>query len=38
MGKVYLDRMRDFQTLSHLPEWQRYWLPAEPKDAKEGGS
>src|SRR5215510_13584807 len=38
MGKVYLDRMRDFQTLSHLQEWQRYWLPAEPKDAKEGGS
>ena len=38
MGKVYLDRMRDFQTLTHLQEFQRYWLPAEPKDAKEGGS
>jgi peptide deformylase len=38
MGKVYLDRMRDFQTLSHLQEWQRYWLPVEPKDSREGGS
>jgi peptide deformylase len=38
MGKVYLDRMRDFQTLTHLQEFQRYWLPAEPKDAKEGES
>ena len=37
MGKVYLDRMRDFQTLTHLQEFQRYWLPAEPKDAREGG-
>jgi peptide deformylase len=27
MGKVYLDRMRDFQTLTHLEEFQRYWLP-----------
>ncbi len=27
MGRVYLDRMRDLQTLSHLPEFQRYWLP-----------
>jgi peptide deformylase len=38
MGKVYLDRMRDFQTLSHLQEFNRYWLPAETKDAKDGGS
>jgi peptide deformylase len=38
MGKVYLDRMRDFQTLTHLQEFQRYWLPTEPKDAKEGES
>ena len=29
MGKVYLDRMRDFQTLTHLQEFQRYWLPEE---------
>ncbi len=26
-GKVYLDRMRDFESLSHLQEWTRYWLP-----------
>jgi len=38
MGKVYLDRMRDLQTLSHLQEFQRYWLPAEQEDTKEGGS
>jgi peptide deformylase len=25
-GKVYLDRMRDLSTLSHLAEWSRYWL------------
>jgi peptide deformylase len=24
-GRVYLDRMRDFSTLSHLQEWMRYW-------------
>ena len=29
MGKVYLDRMRDFSTLSHLAEFQRFWLPQE---------
>jgi peptide deformylase len=29
MGKVYLDRMRDFKTLTHLQEFQRYWLPQE---------
>lgn len=27
IGKVYLDRMRDFKTLTHLAELQRYWLP-----------
>jgi peptide deformylase len=32
MGKVYLDRMRDFKTLSHLTEFQKYWLPPEPED------
>ena len=26
-GKVYLDRMRSMETLSFLPEFQRYWLP-----------
>jgi peptide deformylase len=25
-GMVYLDRMRDLSTLSHLAEWNRYWL------------
>ena len=25
-GKVYLDRMRSMETLSFLPEFQRYWL------------
>jgi peptide deformylase len=29
MGKVYLDRMRDFKTLTHVAEFQRYWLPSE---------
>ena len=28
-GKVYVDRMGDLTTLSHLPEWSRYWLEAE---------
>ncbi len=26
-GKVYLDRMRSMETLSFLPEFERYWLP-----------
>ena len=25
-GIVYLDRMKDFRTLTHLAEWNRYWL------------
>jgi peptide deformylase len=25
-GIVYLDRMRDFSTLTHLAEWNKYWL------------
>ena len=29
MAKVYLDRMPDLKTLTHLPEFQRYWLPPE---------
>jgi peptide deformylase len=29
MGRVYLDRMRDLKTLSHLEEFQRYWLPSK---------
>ena len=27
MGRVYLDRMRDLTTVTHLDEFQRYWLP-----------
>jgi len=33
MGHVYLDRMSDFQTLTHLDEMQRYWLPEESEEA-----
>lgn len=29
MGRVYLDRMPDLKTLSHLAEFHRYWLPKE---------
>ena len=29
MGKVYLDRMPDLKTLTHLQEFQRYWLPSK---------
>lgn len=25
-GKVYLDRMTDFSTLTHLAEFERYWM------------
>jgi peptide deformylase len=28
-GKVYLDRMRSMETLSFLPEFQRYWLRSD---------
>lgn len=27
-GNVYLDRMPSLETLTHLTEWQRYWLKA----------
>jgi peptide deformylase len=27
-GRVYLDRMRSMETLSFMPEFQRYWLKA----------
>ena len=32
MGKVYLDRMRGLGSLTHLAEFQRYWLPQETKE------
>jgi peptide deformylase len=25
-GIVYLDRMRDLSTLSHIAEWNKHWL------------
>jgi len=31
-GKVYLDRMNDFSTLSHLTEWSKYWLARPEQD------
>ncbi len=31
-GKVYLDRMRDFSTLSHLTEWMRHWVRNEAEE------
>jgi peptide deformylase len=31
MGHVYLDRMRDLRTLTHMSEFQRYWLPEAEK-------
>ena len=30
-GEVYLDRMPNMRSLSHLAEWQRYLLPRSPK-------
>jgi peptide deformylase len=32
-GRVYLDRMTDLTTLSHLQEWSRHWADHE----REGG-
>jgi len=32
MGNVYLDRMPNLQTLTHLEEMRRYWLPEEPEE------
>ena len=29
-GKVFLDRMNDLSTLSHLDEFTRYWMPQSP--------
>ncbi len=31
-GVVYLDRMRDLSTLTHLAEWNRYWLGSQGQD------
>ena len=35
MGHVYLDRMSNLQTLTHLDEMRRYWLPEEPEETEE---
>src|SRR5436190_16412458 len=35
MGHVYLDRMKDFQTLTHLDEMRRYWLPEDGEEPEE---
>jgi peptide deformylase len=32
MGHVYLDRMPDLRTLTHLDEMRRYWLPEETEE------
>jgi peptide deformylase len=31
-GRVYLDRMRDLSTLSHIAEWRKHWLGREQAD------
>ncbi len=31
-GMVYLDRMKDFSTLTHLAEWSKYWLGKQERD------
>jgi peptide deformylase len=31
-GVVYLDRMRDLSTLTHLTEWNKYWLGVQEQD------
>jgi peptide deformylase len=31
-GVVYLDRMRDLSTLTHLAEWNRHWLGQTEQD------
>jgi len=31
-GIVYVDRMRDLSTLTHLAEWNKYWLGVQEQD------
>jgi peptide deformylase len=31
-GAVYLDRMRDFSTLTHLAEWNKHWMGVREQD------
>ena len=35
-GEVYLDRMPDMKSLSHLPEWQRYVIEPAARAARNG--
>lgn len=35
MGNVYLDRMPNLHTLTHLDEMHRYWLPERPSETEE---
>jgi peptide deformylase len=34
LGKVFLDRMADLTTLTHLKEYERYWLHGEEPEAE----
>ena len=38
MGHVYLDRMSDLRTLTHLDELRRFWLPQEAEGSEESDS
>ena len=31
-GSVYVDRMRDLSTLTHLAEWNKYWIGLQEQD------
>jgi peptide deformylase len=31
-GVVYVDRMKDLSTLTHLAEWNKYWLGIDEQD------
>jgi peptide deformylase len=31
-GMVYLDRMRDLSTLTHISEWKKYWIGVQEQD------
>ena len=31
-GIVYVDRMRDLRTLSHIAEWNKHWLGIREQD------
>jgi peptide deformylase len=33
-GKVFLDRMRDFSTLTHLKEYERFWMKPQDEEAE----